>query len=109
MQKEILTFLPLLLSVNICFSLVHYLLFSKLAEFNTFENAVKHVSSFSFLEFNHEIFEHQNLNSSEQMIGKILLYITIFVSAILLLNFTIAILSDTYSRLRPQFMGLFSF
>ena len=43
------------------------------------------------------------------MSGKILLYLTIFVSAIVLLNFTIAILSDTYSRLKPQFVGLFSF
>ena len=104
MLKDSFRFLFLYLILLIFFSVVGYMLFLDIDEFKSFLVSFNTLYGSALGGFDFEIFSKSN--EYEEHVGKIYLFAYLLISAILLLNFLIAIMSDTYARLSEFDEGL---
>lgn len=105
MLFDIAQFLCIFFAVFIAFMAAGTLLFSELTEYKTFMDAFNTLFGASFANYDPTIY-NASTNISPT-IGYIFIAIYLIVSAVLLLNFLIAILSSTYATLEEKRNGLY--
>ncbi|CAI2385480.1 unnamed protein product [Moneuplotes crassus] len=105
MLFNIIQFLCIFFSVFIAFMAAGTLLFSELASYATFMDAFNTLFAASFANYDPTIYA-SSTNISPN-VGYLYIAIYLIVSAVLLLNFLIAILSSTYTFLEEKRDGLY--
>lgn len=97
-------FLCIFAIVIVISALIGTALFYDISQFRNFIEAFHHLFEAALGGFDFDIFESSNL--TDPAIGKVYMSIYLLVSAILLLNFLIAIMSETYSRMKDYSIGM---
>ncbi|CAI2358728.1 unnamed protein product [Moneuplotes crassus] len=104
MAKDSFIFLCIYTIVIVVFSLIGSAMFYDIDQFSNFLEAFVHLYESALGGFDFSIFEDGTV--SEPFVGKIFIGVYLLVSAILLLNFLIAIMSDTYAALKDYSIGM---
>ena len=104
MFGEVLKFLVIWSVVLLCLTSVATLLFGELEAYSKFVDV-------SFISFdtglgNYDLTAFETLKMSE-LVGQVFLVIAVLINGVVLLNFIIAILADTYSKLSKQSLGIY--
>ena len=94
MAVKVVSFLIIYFTIMLAFSLVGYGLFYDVTDYSSLSKSFKTMFQSSLGGFDYTLFDNATYTSSTT--GRIYLSIYLLVSAILLLNFLIAILNDTY-------------
>ncbi|CAI2385041.1 unnamed protein product [Moneuplotes crassus] len=104
MAQDSFIFLCIYTIVIIVFSLIGSALFYDLKEFKNFIEAFIHLYESALGAFDYDIFE--NAGETNPFIGKLFMGLYLLISAILLLNFLIAIMADTYAAFKNYSLGM---
>ena len=106
MFYDLFVFMIIFLCVFFIFEVTGELLFDETqGSFDTFTNSCITLYSSALGEFNYEIFS--GLSKNKKIIGYIYMTVYLAITLIMLLNFLIAIFSDTYVRLTETKRGLY--
>ncbi|CAI2387331.1 unnamed protein product [Moneuplotes crassus] len=97
MLMDVLIFMFLYLLLFLIFTSVGLLLFQELREFSNIGHSAKTLFAASLGDFNFDLFD--DIKESSPELGYIFLSVFLLFTAIMLLNFLIAILSNTYAEL----------
>ena len=104
MIGEVLKFLFIWSIVLVAISSIASLLFGELPEFEVFTDVLFACFGMSMGNYEYGIFEDLSLGAN---IGKFFIIVSVIINTVVLMNFIIAILSDTYSKLSTQSLGIY--
>ena len=104
MIGDVLKFLFIWTVVLICLASIASLLFGELPEFDSFLNVILTMFSTGLGNYDYSIFNDLKLGA---IWGQSFIVFAVLVNGIVLLNFIIAILADTYSKLSSQSLGIY--
>ena len=104
MAVKVVSFLIVYFTIMLAFSLVGYGLFYDVTSYSSLSDSFRTTFQSSLGGFDYTLFDNATYTSSTA--GRIYLSIYLLVSAILLLNFLIAILNDTYDEYKHNGKGL---
>ena len=103
MAKDSLIFLSILFIIFVIFALIGTGLFYDLEQYSHFFNSMVHLYESALGGFDFSIYEN---GKTSEAIGKLYMIIFLLATTILLLNFLIAIMSETYARLKNYSQGM---
>ena len=104
MIGEVMRFLFIWTVVLICISSVSSLLFGTLEEYSSFIDVVFVIFGTSLGSYDNSVF---NELSYGKIVGESFITVAVLINNIVLLNFIIAILADTYSKLANDSLGIY--
>ena len=104
MLGEVIKFLFIWSVVLVCIASVATLMFGELAEYSTFMNVLYIIFDTSLGNYDFSVFENY---SRGKIVGELFTVFAVLINNIVLLNFVIAILADTYSKLASESLGIY--
>ena len=105
MLGQVTKFLIIWAVVLVCLSSVASLLFGSLVEYGSFIKVFYIIFDTSLGSYDFTVFD--NLTVYNKRIGELFITVSVMINNIVLLNFVIAILADTYSKLAEQKLGIY--
>ena len=104
MLGEVIKFLFIWSVVLVCIASVASLMFGELSEYSTFMDVLYIIFDTSLGNYNFDVFENY---SRGKIVGELFTVFAVLINNIVLLNFVIAILADTYSKLAAESLGIY--
>lgn len=106
MLGEVLKFLFIWSVILVCIASVASLLFGVLPEYSTFIGVFYIIFDTSLGNYDFSVFDNYT-GAGGVVFGKLFITCTVLINNVVLLNFVIAILADTYSKLAKESLGIY--
>ena len=104
MMSQVIKFLFIWFVILAVLSSIASLLFGALESYSTFFKTFFIMFGTGLGNYELKVFDNESLHP---MIGKVFIVICVIINSIVFLNFIIAILADTYSKLSTKSLGLY--
>ena len=104
MVSDVLKFLAIWIVILVCLASVSNLLFGDITGYAKFFQTLQLMFGTGLGNYDLGAFENSQF---DKLVGEIFIVIAVLINSVVLLNFIIAILADTYSKLSVQSLGIY--